>query len=223
MKLLFDLFPIVLFFLAYKVYDIYVATLVAITAAFLQIVFFWLKHKRFEKMHVITFLMIFFLGGLTVVLKDPRFLMWKVSVVNVVFALIFLGSFFIGEKTIAERMFGAVLEANEDTKVNLPKKSWSFINTLWAGMFLLIALVNVLFVLPALSARDKLLDVYPLKESETIKEIDCSTIPSEQLCAVAQQTEASWVNFKLFGSMGITFVVVIITIAYLMKYMKGEE
>ena len=51
MKFLYDFFPILLFFIAYKMYDIYVATAVAIAAAFMQTLAFWLKHRRFEKMH----------------------------------------------------------------------------------------------------------------------------------------------------------------------------
>lgn len=54
MKFLFDLFPILLFFVAYKLYDIYIATGVAIAAAFVQTGLYWLNHRRFEKMHVIT-------------------------------------------------------------------------------------------------------------------------------------------------------------------------
>jgi len=106
MKLLFDLFPIILFFAAYKLYDIFVATATAMAAGIIQIALFWIKNKSFEKTHVITLILLLVFGGLTIFLRDPEFLMWKVSLVNILFALGFIGSFFIGKKTLIERMMG---------------------------------------------------------------------------------------------------------------------
>ena len=119
-------------------------------------------------------------------------------------------------------MFGGVLEANGNDKLDLPKKVWNIINSLWAATFLLIAAINVYFVLPALSARNSFLDIYSLKESETIKKLTCESTPSESLCLLAQQTESSWVNFKLFGTMGITITVTILSVVYLMTFLKEE-
>ena len=77
MKFLFDFFPILLFFIAYKMYGMYVATAVAIGASFVQVGAFWLKHRRFEKMHLITLALIAVLGGATLLLQDRAFFMWK--------------------------------------------------------------------------------------------------------------------------------------------------
>ena len=63
MKLLYDFFPILLFFIAYKLYGIYAATVVAIVASFIQVGGYWLKHRRFENMHLVTLGMIVVLGG----------------------------------------------------------------------------------------------------------------------------------------------------------------
>src|SRR4030065_2283520 len=68
MKFLYDLFPLLLFFAAFKFYDIYVATAVAIAASFLQTGLFWLTHRRFETMHLITLGVIAVFGGLTLAL-----------------------------------------------------------------------------------------------------------------------------------------------------------
>ena len=75
MKFLFDFFPILLFFIAYKLYGIYAATAVAIAASFLQVTLYWFKHHRFEKMHLITLGLIVVLGGATLLLQDKAFFM----------------------------------------------------------------------------------------------------------------------------------------------------
>ena len=98
MKFLFDFFPILLFFIAYKLYGIYVATAVAIAASFLQVSLYWLKHRRFEKMHVVTLVLIAILGGATLLLQDKAFFMWKPTAVNWAFALGFFLSQLIGGK-----------------------------------------------------------------------------------------------------------------------------
>ena len=82
MKFLFDFFPILLFFVAYKMYDIYVATAVAIGAGFIQSGAHWAKHRRFEKMHLITLALLVVFGGATLLLQDEMFIKWKPSVVN---------------------------------------------------------------------------------------------------------------------------------------------
>ncbi len=110
MKFLYDFFPILLFFIAYKLYGIYAATVVAIAASLVQVGMFWLKHRRFENMHLITLALILVLGGLTLWLQDETFIKWKPTIVNWAFAAAFLGSRFIGEKTLVERMMGSAIE-----------------------------------------------------------------------------------------------------------------
>ena len=105
MRFLFDFFPVLLFFIAYKMYDIFVATAVAIAASFIQVSGFWLKYRRFETMHLVTLGLIAILGGLTLILHDPRFLMWKVTAVNYAFGIAFIGSQFIGRKPLVQPDF----------------------------------------------------------------------------------------------------------------------
>ena len=68
MKFLFDFFPILVFFVAFKMYDIYTATAMTIAASVIQLGIYWLQHQRFEKMHVITLGVIVVLGGATLLL-----------------------------------------------------------------------------------------------------------------------------------------------------------
>ena len=135
MKFLFDFFPILLFFIAYKVFDIYVATAVAIAASFVQVGWFWLQYRRVEKMHVITLLMITVLGGATLIFHDDTFIKWKVSVVNWLFGIAFLGSQFIGKKPIIQRMMEA--------SVDLPAPIWLRLNLAWALFFISTGFLNL--------------------------------------------------------------------------------
>jgi intracellular septation protein len=177
MKFLFDLFPIILFFIAYKMYDIYVATAVAIGAAMLQTGLFWLKHRKFEKMHVITLGILIVFGGLTLVLHDPVFIKWKPTVVNWLFGVVFLASSFIGKATLVERMMGHAIQA--------PAPVWARLNVAWVMFFLFMGLIN--------------------------------------LYVAFNFSEDTWVNFKLFGMMGLTLLFVFAQAFYLGRYMESTE
>ena len=72
----------------------YVATVVAMVASALQLCIYWLIHKRFEKLHTITFLSILFLGGATLIFHNPIFIKWKPSIIYWVFSIILTGSHF---------------------------------------------------------------------------------------------------------------------------------
>ena len=177
MKLLIDFFPVLLFFIAYKVYDIYVATIVAIVAAFIQVGYSWLSQKKVENMHWITLGLLVVFGGLTLFLRDEIFIQWKPTVINWLFAIAFLGSQFIGKKNFVERMMGA--------NVSLPKAIWFKLNMSWAAFFTFLGIIN-LFV---------------------VYNFDMDT----------------WVNFKLFGMMGITIAFILAQGFFLTKYINNEE
>lgn len=173
MKLLYDFFPIVLFFVAYKAYDIYVATAVAIAAAFLQNGLFWWKHRRFERMHVVSLGLIALLGGLTLLLRDNTFIMWKPTVINWLFAAVFAGSHLIGKKTLVQRMLGGQIE--------LPGPVWTRLNLSWVAFFLVSGAAN--------------------------------------LYVAYHFSEAAWVNFKLFGLLGLTLLFLVLQAVYLARYL----
>jgi intracellular septation protein len=126
MKLLFDFFPLLLFFAAFKFFDIYAATATAIVASFAQVGSYWLRHRRFETMHLVTLGVIVVFGGLTLALHDETFIKWKPTLVYWILALITLGSQFIGRKTLIEGMLGS--------QVALPAPVWRRLNLSW-GMF----------------------------------------------------------------------------------------
>lgn len=176
MKFLFDFFPILLFFAAYKYADIYVATGVAIAASISQVGYSWFKHRRVETMQWITLVLIVVFGGATLYLKDEMFIKWKPTVLNWMFALAFLGSQFIGKKNLAERMLAA--------NISLPHHLWKRVNWSWATFFVLLGGANLYVVY----------------------NFDTDT----------------WVNFKLFGMMGLTILFVLLQAVFLSRYVKPE-
>jgi intracellular septation protein len=177
MKLLFDFLPIVLFFTAFKLYGIYVATAVAVGASIAQVGFSWLRHRQVETMHLVTLALIVVLGGATLLLHDEMFIKWKPTAVNWAFAVAFLGSQFVGRKPLVERMLTGTLE--------LPRPVWQRLNLSWVAFFLTMGAANIY----------------------VIYNFDTDT----------------WVDFKLFGMLGLTILFLIVQAFYLARHIKPEE
>lgn len=135
MKLLFDFFPILLFFIVYKFFGIYIATAVAMLASLGQVAFYRLKFQRYEKMHVISLALIMVLGGATLFFHNPWFIKWKPTGIYWLSALVFLGSSFIGTKPIIQKM----MESN----VELSTKIWHRLNYAWILFFIVMGALNL--------------------------------------------------------------------------------
>ena len=143
MKFLFDFFPLLAFFVAFYLPEdreqgIYLATITIMVATFIQITAYWLLYRKFEKMHLITFAVVLVFGALTIYLKDDRFIKWKPTIVNWCFALAFIGSHFIGDKTLFQR----IVNMGENRLV-LPARVWRRLNISWACFFVFLGLVNL--------------------------------------------------------------------------------
>ena len=89
-KILFDFFPIVLFFIAYKNYDLYVATAVVIAATFVQVSYNWFRHKKVETMQWVTLGLMVTMGGATLYLQDEQFIKWKLTIIEWLFGVVLL-------------------------------------------------------------------------------------------------------------------------------------
>ena len=215
MKFLLDFFPIALFFIVYKTMGLYAAIYAMIGATALQMLITRFQTGKFENTHLITFGLLVVFGGITLAIKDPAFIMWKVSVLYVVFALALILSMWIGEKTLLQRMLGK--------EMTLPAKVWHQLTWFWGVGFSGIALVNAYYVDIALSTRSILFSTSTLDPKVELTELDCASTAVEQLCLAAQQSEEAWVNFKLFGTMGLTFALIIITVIFISKYIKEEK
>ena len=216
MKFLLDFGPIVLFFIVYKYYGLYAAIYAMIASTFVQIMYSRVTTGKFVTSQVLTFALLVVFGGISIVLRDPAFVMWKVSVLYVIFAAVLIGSNYIGSKTLLERMMGKELQ--------LPRNTWVNLTWFWSFGFILIAIINAFFVNTALSARNQFLNGGVLVDPKIdLKNFDCSQSPLENLCLVAQSSEESWVNFKLFGTLGLTLVLIVITVLMLSKHIKEKQ
>src|SRR5206468_12355645 len=91
-KFLFDFFPVILFFVAFKLSDIYVATGVAIAATVLQIGYLIVRRRRITAMQWINVGIIALFGGATLVLHDETFIKWEPTVLYWVGAAVFAGA-----------------------------------------------------------------------------------------------------------------------------------
>lgn len=135
MNQLLDFFPIILFFIAFKLYDIYVATAVVIAATLLQVSFNWFKYRKVETMQLITLGLVIVFGGATILLHDEQFIKWKLSIVEWLFGIAFIGSQFIGKKPFVERMMSKTL--------TLPDPVWRRLNLMWGCFFMAVGFINV--------------------------------------------------------------------------------
>ncbi|BBI91936.1 septation protein A [Serratia symbiotica] len=135
MKQFLDFLPLIIFFVFYKLYDIYLASGALIAATALVLVFTWVKYRKVEKMALITFLMVLVFGTLTLVFHNDLFIKWKVTVIYGLFALVLLISQLVHKKPLVQRMLGKEL--------TLPDKVWSNLNLAWAVFFLVCGLANI--------------------------------------------------------------------------------
>lgn len=201
-KFLFDLFPVIIFFIAYKLGDanpaatqqllqsiglpqptgvndkpgIYLATFVAIIASVAQILWVKLRGHKVETMLWVSLGIIVVFGGATLWLQDESFIKWKPTVLYWVFAATIFGAALFGRNLIRGLM---------NAQLELPDAAWSRLNLSWGGFFAMMGLVNL-------------------------------------WVAFNYSTDA-WVNFKLFGSMGLMLVFVVAQGMMLSKYMDKEE
>ena len=184
MKLLFDFFPLVLFFGAFKLYDIYVATLVAMAASLAQVVFIRIRHHRFETTHLVTLFVILLFGGMTLIFQDDMFIKWKPTIVNWIFAVVVLGSQFIGKRTVLERLLGGQMQ--------MPARIWKKVNVSWGLFFFVSGLLNLYVAFYFRTHLDE-----------------------------AARTDF-WVNFKVFGLLGLTLAFSIIQMMIVARYISTE-
>lgn len=135
MQLLVDYLPIVIFFGAYFYEDIYFATTVLMFVMPVILVVSWIVTRKLNKIYAASTALVLVLGGATLAMHDPTFLYWKPTVLNWVIALVFLGSQFIGEKPIVQRMM--------ENAAELPSDRWRRLNLIWVLFFIFIGILNI--------------------------------------------------------------------------------
>ena len=149
MKQLLELLPLVLFFGAYQMdgdtltvggwshtFDgIFSATAVLMISTALTWLVASLLEKRNDKRLMWMTLAVLLFGAATLILRDQRFIQWKPTAVNWLLAAVFLGSQFIGKRTVIERVLG--------NQLSLPRPIWTRLNVLWIGNFALVGALNL--------------------------------------------------------------------------------
>ena len=202
-KLLFDLFPVIVFFVAYMLGNaysdaantilanvglpqptgtankpgIYLATLIAIAASFAQVGWLKLRGHKVEKLLWVSLGIIVVFGGATLLLHDAKFIMWKPTILYWLTAAFFLVAQLFGRNPTRSLLSAQQIEA--------PNTVWIWLNLSWVGFFAFLGVANLY---------------------------------------VAQSfTEETWVKFKLFGVMGLMFVFMIGQGLFLAKYLDKTE
>lgn len=177
MKMLIEYLPVLIFFGAYVTTDIYTATGVFMVAATLLALGYRVFTGEWHKIHLMVAGLAVVFGGLTLVLHDPLFFKLKPTVLYAVFALVLVGSVYIGEKPMMQRLLAGQLE--------LEAPIWRRLTLMWAGFFAFCGVLN--------------------------------------LYIAFEFSEAFWVNFKLFGTLGLTLVFALAQGLYLARYMPDDS
>ncbi|MFA6971511.1 MAG: septation protein A [Gallionella sp.] len=135
MKLLFDLFPVILFFIAFKFQGIFVATAIAIVATIAQIIWTKYKHGKVDTMLWVSFAIIGVFGGATLLLHDETFIKFKPSVLYWLFSVILLGSNLLFKKNLIRSLLSE--------KMALPVRVWNRLNLSWSLFFAVLGFINL--------------------------------------------------------------------------------
>jgi intracellular septation protein len=173
MKFLFDLLPVVLFFVAFKLADIYVATAVAIGTSVLQVAWLKLRRQRVPGMLWASLGIIVVFGGATLLLQDEAFIKWKPTVLYWLFGAVLAGS-----AAMRRNLIRSVLSQ----EMQLPDAIWTRLNVSWIVFFAFMGAANLYVAFN-----------YPTD---------------------------LWVNFKLFGGMGLMLLFVVAQALVLARYVK---
>jgi intracellular septation protein len=201
MKLLFDLFPVILFFATFKYSEknpeaaagwmnallggavdlkqapILLATVVVIAATVAQIAWVHFRHGRVDKMLWVSLGLVVVFGGLTLVFQDETFIKWKPTILYWVFA----GSLAFAALVLRKNPVRAML----GEQLTLPDAVWTRVNFSWVAFFVFMGALN-LFV--------------------------AFNFPTD-----------TWVNFKLFGGMGLLLLFVLGQGLLLAKYVEDKQ
>jgi len=138
MQALFDVLPVIVFFVVYSFSGIYAATVATMAVTALQIAYQFFTQRKVSKMLLTSGIAVGILGGLTLVVRNPLFIQWKPTVVYWLCAGAFLGSELIGGKTLVERAMGHVIE--------LEPTLWRRLNRIWGATFVVLGATNLYIV-----------------------------------------------------------------------------
>jgi len=135
MKFLYDLFPVILFFIFYKIYDIYIATAILMAATYTQIILLYIFKKKIEKILIFTAIILTIFGGMSLFFQNPVFIMWKPSIIYWAFGLIIL---------IANKFYNKnLIEMSLGSQVKLKNEYWQNLSYSTALFFISLGFLNI--------------------------------------------------------------------------------
>jgi intracellular septation protein len=176
MQFLVDYFPLILFFVAFKLQGIFVATGVAIAASVAQIAYVRWSHGKVAAVHWLSFAIIATFGGATLLLHDETFIKWKPTVLYWLFALVLA----VGRLVFRKNQQAALLK-----DLTLPDPIRSRLTWGWVVLLAAMGVAN--------------------------------------LYVAANFTTDTWVNFKVWGGMGLFMLAAVGTVASVARYLPGES
>jgi intracellular septation protein len=135
MKLLFDLFPVILFFLTFKFAGVFAATAAAIVATFAQVAWVKYHHGKVDTMLWVSLGIITLFGGATLLLHDETFIKWKPTVLYWFFSAALLLSPILFKKNLMRALL--------QEKLTLPDPAWNSLNLAWSAFFAVLGVVNL--------------------------------------------------------------------------------
>ena len=182
MQALIDFLPVIAFVVTYWVSgDMSLAIMVIIGAVVLQIGATWVIKRELNNMLLASAALVVVLGGISLALDDPLFFKWKPTGLYWAFALVFLGSQWIGEKPLVQRMLTSISEDG----MEMPEHAWRKLNLGWVLFFIFAGAVNIY--------------------------------------VAYNYAEGTWVNFKLFGLFGLTFVFLVLQSLWMSRYISDPD
>jgi intracellular septation protein len=134
MKFLFEVFPVALFFVAIQIWDIFVATAVAIAATFVQVGWLVARRRKVPTMVWASLVIIVVFGGLTLYLRDRTFILWKPTVLYWLFGTVLAGGALVGRNLIRALL---------SEQMTLPERVWRRLNWSWVGFFAFMGTLNL--------------------------------------------------------------------------------
>jgi len=139
MKFLFDLFPIILFFIAFKFGDIYTATIVAMVATIGQILWVYYRHRKIDAMQWVSLIMIIVFGSLTIFSHDKTFIQLKPTALYWLFS----GALFISAQFFNKNWIQVLMGKQVTLKSANSHSVWYRLNLAWSVFFFFMGVLNL--------------------------------------------------------------------------------
>ena len=137
MQALLEFAPLAAFLVAYYLGGVYVATAVLMVGMAVLLIVDYAIHRRIPAMHSLSAVLVWIFGSATLVLHNQRFIQWKPTVFFWLAAAAFLGSFWVGKRTLAEQLMGPAMEAQ------IPRSAWRRLNVAWVVFSVFMGALNL--------------------------------------------------------------------------------